>query len=79
MKSITMFQTYDGAVHPSQKAAKHHLDVKHGDLLSRIAGKLAGIDKYVATGDWVDANLDQFLELDRIKKDMTLVVDFSDE
>lgn len=78
MKTITMYQTYDGAVHPTQKAAYHHLDVKYGDLMSRVAGKLCQIDKYKATSEYIDENLDQFLLLKQIKDDMKLIEDTED-
>lgn len=79
MKSITMFQTFDGKVHGSQKLALSHLDKLYGELLCSIAHRLCQIDKYKATTEYLDENLHQFLDLDRIKKDMELINDDSED
>lgn len=74
MKLIQRIETFDGETHEGWAGAKSHLDKLHADLLSKISSNLCAAcnGKYVATGNWIDANLDLFLQLHQIKADMAL-------
>lgn len=74
MFRVTVIQTFDGVQHPNESAALNHLHVLHADLLGRLSRECCACEaKYIRTGDWIDANLQRFADLQRIKDDMQLV------
>ena len=73
MQVIRQIKTFDGKVHDDIDAAVRHLNKLHADALSKIAIEITRLDnKYVAIGDWIDANLGRFLDLHEIKQDMKI-------
>jgi hypothetical protein len=76
MRKVTKVQTFDGILHDSQKAANSHLDRLYGKKLTKISLEIRGIlGKYDKTMDFIDQNLDAFLELKIIKDDMAVEED----
>lgn len=73
MKWVQRIQTRDGALHETAREAKKHAEVMYGNKLLPLAGKLAQMDKYSAVSDYLDANLDTFLELKALKDDLELI------
>lgn len=73
MKRVSRIQTFDGLLHESPQAAQRHLDKLYGDLLLPLCHKLVHKTngKYGKTADFLDANLETFAALLRIKQDMT--------
>lgn len=78
MERVIRYVTYDKEEHKTIVDAQKHLDVLYGNILCPLAAKMAQICKYVAMGDYIDENLDLFLELDKIKKDSEVFCDFDD-
>lgn len=81
MHTITMFVTFDGAKHDSQKSADRYLEAVYANKLSNLSAQLLqqGNCKHVGTGDFIDNNLHLFAELAKIKADMVWVDDNTDE
>lgn len=78
MKIVQRVETFDGKLHIDRAAARQYLSRLHCEVLSKISIDLCKCDaKHVATGNWVDENLQRFLDLHAIKKDMN--VDSDDE
>lgn len=78
MKTVFKVMTFDGKMHVTQKDAVRHVEAAYADKLSKIALQLVQIDKYVATGDYINDNLSLFVELASIKDDLVMEKD-SDE
>lgn len=72
MKKLIMYQTSDGAIHKNAYAAMHHAEVRYGEALLALAQKLAVIDKYKATAEFIDSNLNEFSKLIKLKNDTIL-------
>lgn len=70
MKTVTKWVTYDNKVHDSQKEALHYLDVEYGNVLSLVSAKIAKLEKYLLISEFIDANLEVFAQLSKIKADM---------
>lgn len=73
MKWVQRIQTIDGVLHETPQAAKRHAEARYADKLLPLAGKLVQIGKYTAMADYLNNNLDQFLELRALKDDIVLV------
>lgn len=73
MRWVQRIQTRDGALHETARDAKKHAEVMYANKLLPLAGKLAQMDKYSAVSEYLDANLDKFLELKALKDDLLLV------
>jgi len=71
MKRIIMTETFDGKLHKTEKDAVRHLDIMYTNAVSEIAVKLTqyGEGKYQKTKDWIDSNLELFIQARRIKDD----------
>lgn len=78
MKRLTMYQTSDGAIHKNAYDARHHAEVRYGEALLTLAKKLAVIDKYKATAEFIDSNLNEFAKLTKLKNDSILEEDEDD-
>lgn len=78
MEKINMFKTYDGVTHNNYKDGHRHLDVIYGKLMCDIGRKLCH-QKYTDIMVYINDNLDKFVELKRIKYDMTLTGDNKNE
>jgi len=71
MQIVDMVKTFDGKIHPTTGQATKHLDMLYANIICPLSGKLAHIDS-TKIGEYIDANLDKFLELARIKDDMEM-------
>lgn len=72
MKKLSVYQTSDGVTHKNEYAARHHAEVRYGKALTALALRLAVIDKYQATAEFIDQNLNEFANLIELKKDAIL-------
>lgn len=68
----TIYQTLDGAHHDTPDDAKRHLDRLYGAVLTSLAHQAIRVEKYAAMCDFLDSNLDAFIELKRLRDDMEL-------
>ncbi len=71
MKRVSRIQTSDGALHESERDAKRHAERRYGDALLRH-GRALTHQKYTTVTDYLDANLDELVELQALKKDMEM-------
>lgn len=71
MKRIVMIQTADGVVHTDQHTAQKHVEKQYGDIICKLAGDLANIDKYSKAIQYIEANLALFVRLHDLKLDMS--------
>lgn len=69
MKKVTRVQTSDGVLHLDFDRAFHHADQRYGNALTKLAGELVRIDKYLDMTNFIDENLSRFEELSRLKQD----------
>lgn len=72
-----MYETLDGNKYSSEHEAKKHIEKIYADLLLDIGRKLAN-QNYTNVTDYVDRNLQRFIQLARIKENMTLEIDLDD-
>jgi len=66
--------TYDGKIFDTQKEAKKYLDKIYGDKLLSIARVLT-YQRYTAVADYIDDNINKFIELNIVKNDMLITED----
>lgn len=71
MKKIIMIQTFDNVKHNTSIDAKKHLEKLYGDLILNISKKLLNM-KYSQISNYIDSNLNLFLELKKIKDDFAM-------
>lgn len=69
MFKVTKIMTDDGKMFDDFKKAKKYLEVEYGDKLCRMAHKLLSIEKYTPMCEFLDANLEEFKELIRLRKE----------
>lgn len=79
MKTVTMIQTHDGAIHDSVKAATKYLEKQYGDLLLKHARALTKDMRYTATSEYLDSNLQDFVTLAKIKADMAMEIEENED
>ena len=72
MRKVTKYQTLDGVLHDSERAARSHADKKYGELLCSLARATVDVQKYVDMLDFIEKNLPLFLKLQTLKDDMKL-------
>ncbi|RQP11931.1 MAG: hypothetical protein EAS51_04180 [Microbacteriaceae bacterium] len=72
MKRVTMYQTADGELHPSEQDAARHADRRYGDALTSLAHRAVQQEKYTKMVDFINNNLDAFVELKALKADIDL-------
>lgn len=78
MKVVQRFQTSDGVLHDDIDKAKRHAEKRYGDALVGIANELLEIQRLNPEpvlrrnkmAEYIDANLDEFLKLQGLKKDI---------
>lgn len=75
MRRITKIETRDGKLHSGQKEAQKHIDKIYGDILLKLARDLTNHMKYMETAEYLDANLDKFVELKAWKDDKKMEAD----
>lgn len=74
MKLVERFQTLDGQEYKTKRDALQHLDKLYGCKMTSLFNRmnLETDFKYERCTNWIDENLDLFVELKRIKDDMVL-------
>ena len=72
MKEITAYKTQDGTIYESFHKAKQHTEDEYGKRLLKLSSKLLQMEKYTAISDFLDQNLESFVELAKLKKDIEL-------
>lgn len=72
MKRIDAFKTRDGSVFESEDAARKYTERLYSDKLCQISHQLAQLVKYVNIIEYVDAHVDDFVELAALRKDREL-------
>jgi hypothetical protein len=74
MKKIVVYEIFNGDRFDTYNEARKRIEWHHANLLSSITNKILtqGDGKYVKTGDWIDKNLELFLDLYKIKQDLHL-------
>lgn len=72
MRQVVKIQTRDGVLHDSPEDARRHADRVYGEALTRLAHRAVALDKYTKMVDFLDANLDAFVELKALKQDMEM-------
>lgn len=69
MRRIDAWVTSDGTVHTRKHDAVYYAEERYGAAVTKLAQELAVIDKYVATADFIEANLHRFVELKHLSDD----------
>lgn len=72
MKYVDRIETSDGVLHTSAINAQRHAQKRYGEALTRLAHKLVQCEKYVATAEFIDENINAFVALSLLKKDIVL-------
>lgn len=72
MNKVVRFQTSDNALHTTYTEAKRHAENRYDNLLTGLATQALRQEKYVKMCEFIDANLDTFVELSRLKADILL-------
>lgn len=72
MKWVSHVQTRDGELHRDVLRATTHAEKVYGEALSRLAHRAVAIQKYSGMQEFIDANLDAFIELRALRDDITL-------
>jgi len=72
MKWVRNVQTRDGTLHNNVLRATEHAERLYGEALSRLAHRAVAVEKYSKMMEFIDANLDAFIELKALKADTTL-------
>lgn len=70
MRPVSRYQTRDNQLHLTEKDAKRHAEKLYGLGVSTLAHKLLQCDKYSKMQEFIDQNLDAFIELKTLKLDM---------
>ncbi|MBW2604692.1 MAG: hypothetical protein JRE28_10325 [Deltaproteobacteria bacterium] len=74
MKQVTMIQTRDGKLHPTENAARHHADQQYTNAVYQIAGQLFnlihGNSRVADIAEYIDQNLPAFAALEPLRADM---------
>lgn len=79
MKRVIRFQTADGALHETASAARGHANRRYGDALTRLAHRAVQQEKYTKMLEFINNNLDAFVELKALKADIDLENDDGEE
>jgi hypothetical protein len=74
MFEIKLIETFDGKRHETKSDALHHLEEIYGDKLSKVSRDIIQLldykDRYLKVIEFIDNNLELFVELSEIKADM---------
>lgn len=63
MKRVTVFETSDGVLHRERRKAAHHAEERYGNHLLAVSKNITGkFSKYKETIEFLDENLDEFLD-----------------
>jgi hypothetical protein len=72
MRRLTVYETSDGIRHDSLEKGRKHADERFGAALLSLSKQLVQIDKYTAMTEFLENNLEDFLNLQRLKEDTSL-------
>lgn len=72
MKWVQHVQTMDGKLHHDYGRAKCHAENVYGLALTKLAQAALRCEKYTPMLEFIDANLDEFVQLKALKDDITL-------
>ena len=70
MYEVVKVMTNDGHQFDSAKEAKEYLEKEYSDKMCRISAKLVSIEKYQEMKEYLDANLEVFLDVITLKKEL---------
>lgn len=74
MNKVTKYKTLDDKEHDSIESAQKHLDKEYGNLISKISHNIIKTEcKYINIMNYIDSNLDLFIELNNIKRDKEVI------
>lgn len=71
MKVVTKIETSDGCLHDHVRKAKSHAEKRYADALLRHGRALAN-QRYTEVTEYIDAHLEEFVELAALKQDREL-------
>lgn len=63
-----MWRLRDGTMYESQTAAWRKAEANYGDALTKLARDMGNL-KYIARAEFIDNNLDKFIELKELRED----------
>ena len=72
MIEVTCYQTSDGVIHRDVLTAKSHADKRYGEKLVPLARAMADVGKYKVAMDFIEMNLEAFVELRALRDDIAL-------
>ena len=72
MIEVTCYQTSDGVIHRDVLTAKSHACQRYDEKLVPLARAMADVGKYMAAMDFIEMNLDVFVELRALRADIAL-------
>jgi hypothetical protein len=72
MKQVTKFQTLDGELHETERLARKHIEKLYAEALTRLSHEAVRKTKYVEMCEFIDAHLEEFYRLRKLKLDMVL-------
>lgn len=72
MKRVTKFETLDGKLFDSERDAKRHAEKRYGDALLSLGRRLTH-QSYTFVTDFIDENLEAFIQLKALKQDYDLI------
>lgn len=70
MRTVERVQTIDGQLHETLEAATRHAEKVYGLALSKLAGEMLKIEKYIGMQEFIDGSLDEFVRLAALKNDI---------
>jgi len=73
MIEILKYKTLDDKEHETIENAQKHLEKEYGNLICKIANDIIKTDcKYINILEYIDNNLNLFIELKNIKEDKNI-------
>ncbi len=79
MRRVPAWITADGLIFTDQHSAKRHADERYGALVLKLAHEAACLCRYKAAGDWIEANLPRFLELEALRLDCEIINEIEED
>lgn len=70
MYEVVKVMTNDGHLFDNAKEAKEYLEEEYTDKMCRISSKLVSIEKYQEMKEYLDENLEVFLDVITLKKEL---------
>lgn len=72
MIEVTCYQTSDGVIHRDVLTAQSHACQRYGEKLVPLARAMADVGKYMLAIDFIEMNLEAFVELRALRADIAL-------